>query len=75
MNPVRDIEIIMEELRLKDEENLKAVVDKVERACVRGNDKKLKPELDALLKIQKLIVEEKKHLRFVEWNEHEVRSV
>ena len=75
VNPVRDTEIILEELRKKDEEHLKTVVSAVEKACVRANDKKLKPEYDALLKIQKLVVEEKKQLRFVEWNEQEVRSL
>ena len=72
VNPIRDIEIINEELRLKDQEHLKKVVADVEKACVRANDKKLKPEYDALLRIQKIVVEEKKSLRFVEWNEHEV---
>ncbi len=47
MNPVRDIEIINEELRLKDEEYLKAQIDKIERVlkgAVHGNEKKTKPE-------------------------------
>jgi len=59
-------------LRKKDEDQLKTVVAAVEKACVRANDKKLKPEYDALLKIQKLNVEEKKQLRFYDWNEHEI---
>lgn len=44
VDPVRDLDIISEELRLKDEENLTKAIDKLERVCVRGNDKKLKPE-------------------------------
>ena len=47
VNPVRDIEIINEELRLKDEEYLKAQIDKIERVlkqAVHGNEKKTKPE-------------------------------
>lgn len=44
VNPVRDFEIISEELRLKDEEKLLEAVDKLERVVVRGNDKKMKPE-------------------------------
>ncbi|OQV19344.1 Obg-like ATPase 1 [Hypsibius exemplaris] len=75
VNPIRDTEIINEELRKKDEEHLKTVVAAVEKACIRANDKKLKPEYDALLKIQKLVVEEKKSLRFVEWNEHEIETL
>lgn len=44
MEPVRDIEIIHEELRLKDEEMIMPIIDKLEKVAVRGGDKKLKPE-------------------------------
>lgn len=44
INPVRDIEIINEELRLKDEEYLLNIIDKMERTVIRGGDKKAKPE-------------------------------
>lgn len=44
VNPVRDLDIISEELRLKDEEYLNSNLEKLERTVVRGNDKKLKPE-------------------------------
>lgn len=44
VNPVRDLEIIGEELRLKDEEMLTKHLEKLERTVLRGNDKKMKPE-------------------------------
>lgn len=44
VDPVRDIEIIHEELRLKDEEMIGPIIDKLEKTAVRGSDKKLKPE-------------------------------
>lgn len=44
VDPVRDIEIIHEELRLKDEEMIGPIIDKLEKTAVRGGDKKLKPE-------------------------------
>jgi len=44
VDPVRDIEIIHEELRLKDEELIMQSIDKLEKVAVRGGDKKLKPE-------------------------------
>lgn len=44
VNPVRDLEIIGEELRLKDEEQLTKHLEKLERTVLRGNDKKMKPE-------------------------------
>lgn len=44
VDPVRDLAIIAEELRLKDEEKLNISLDKVEKLVTRGGDKKIKPE-------------------------------
>lgn len=44
VDPVRDLAIISEELRLKDEENLMKYLDKLEKLVTRGGDKKIKPE-------------------------------
>lgn len=44
VNPVRDLDIISEELRLKDVETLSKNLEKLERTVCRGGDKKLKPE-------------------------------
>lgn len=44
VDPVRDIEIIHEELRKKDEEMIGPIIEKLEKTAVRGGDKKLKPE-------------------------------
>ena len=44
VDPIRDLETISEELRLKDEEYLLANLDKLEKLVVRGGDKKGKPE-------------------------------
>lgn len=44
IDPVRDLETISEELRLKDEEYLLQNLDKLEKTVGRGADKKLKPE-------------------------------
>lgn len=41
---MRDMEIIHEELRLKDEEMIGPIIDKLEKTAIRGGDKKLKPE-------------------------------
>ncbi|XP_037603180.1 obg-like ATPase 1 [Sebastes umbrosus] len=73
VDPVRDIEIIHEELRLKDEEMMAPILDKLEKTAVRGSDKKLKPEYDIMLKVKNWIEEEKKHIRFYhEWSEKEI---
>lgn len=44
VDPVRDLSIISEELRLKDEEKLMINLDKLEKLVTRGGDKKSKPE-------------------------------
>lgn len=38
------MEVINEELRLKDEEYFHANLEKLEKLAIRGGDKKLKPE-------------------------------
>ncbi|KAL4714159.1 hypothetical protein ACJJTC_008513 [Scirpophaga incertulas] len=68
VNPVRDLETIGEELRLKDEEQLVQNFEKLDRVVNRGGDKKLKPEYDALTRIKAILVEEKKHIRFGDWS-------
>lgn len=72
VDPVRDLDIISEELRLKDEEKLLQNMEKLERTVCRGGDKKLKPEYDALVKIKGVLVDEKKHIRFADWNAHDI---
>ncbi|XP_042202241.1 obg-like ATPase 1 [Callorhinchus milii] len=73
VDPVRDIEIIHDELRLKDEELIAPILDKLEKMAVRGNDKKLKPEYDIMCKIKSWVVDEKKHIRFhPDWNDKEI---
>ncbi|MGH0120381.1 UNVERIFIED_CONTAM: hypothetical protein FKN15_039184 [Acipenser sinensis] len=73
VDPVRDIEIIHEELRLKDEEFIMPIIDKLEKVAVRGTDKKLKPEYDIMCKIKNWVIDEKKHVRFCrDWNEKEI---
>ena len=72
VDPVRDLDIINEELRLKDIEYFEKVYDEVERKYVRGGDKTFKNEYEILSKIKKLLIEEKKHLRFGDWNQNDI---
>lgn len=72
VDPVRDLEIISEELRLKDVEFLNGHLEKLEKLVVRGNDKKLKPEYDTLLKVKGVLVEDKKHIRFADWSANDI---
>ncbi|NP_001153863.1 Obg-like ATPase 1 [Acyrthosiphon pisum] len=68
VNPIKDMEVINEELRLKDEEYFHANLEKLEKLAIRGGDKKLKPEYDTFLKIKTILVDEKKHIRFGDWS-------
>ncbi|XP_057371556.1 obg-like ATPase 1 isoform X2 [Daphnia carinata] len=70
VNPVRDIEIINEELRLKDEESLTAAIKKVE--SLMRTDKKMKTEYDILCKIKTHLVDQGKHIRYGDWNVQEI---
>ena len=72
VDPVRDLDIINEELRLKDIEGFDKVYDEVERKFCRGGDKTFKNEYEILCKIKKILIEEKKHLRFGDWNANDI---
>lgn len=72
VNPVRDLDIIAEELRLKDEEMLLKNLEKLERTVLRGGDKKQKPEYDALAKVKAILFDEKKHIRFADWDTKDI---
>lgn len=51
VDPVRDLNIIHDELRYKDIEYLKKQTEGLERSVNRGGDKKKKPEYDTLIKV------------------------
>lgn len=72
VDPIRDLDIINEELRLKDEEFFNKVFEEVERKHVRGGDKKLKNEYESLVKIKKVLMEEKRHIRFGDWGANDI---
>lgn len=44
VDPIKDMDVINEELRLKDEEYFNINLEKLEKLALRGGDKKLKPE-------------------------------
>jgi ribosome-binding ATPase YchF (GTP1/OBG family) len=54
VNPVRDMEIIHEELRLKDLEYLDKTVEHMERTVLRGGDKTRKNEYVRILSLLNL---------------------
>ncbi|XP_044734541.1 obg-like ATPase 1 [Chrysoperla carnea] len=72
VNPIRDLEIIADELRFKDIEKLNKELEKLEKTYIRGNDKKLKVEYDTLQKVKTIIVDEQAQIRFSDWNAAEI---
>lgn len=71
VNPARDLEIIHNELRLKDMEYLAKHLDGLERTVVRGNNKKGKPEYDCLMKVQDSL-DQKRWVRQDQWDGKEI---
>eukprot|EP00249_Psilotum_nudum_P003678 c17134_g1_i1 orf=241-1419(+) len=65
VDPIRDLEVISEELRLKDEEFMENKVDDLEKTLKRCNDKHLKLELECCKKVQALLKE--KDVRSGDW--------
>ncbi len=72
IDPIRDIQIINEELRLKDLEYLEKVFDDVEKKVTRSGDKTLKVDYETLKKVLELLRDEKKWIKYHDWNEKEI---
>ncbi|KAF5398421.1 GTP-binding protein, partial [Paragonimus heterotremus] len=72
IDPIRDLNIIEEELRLKDVEYILKEWDKSEKVVIRGGDKKQMPVFDCLTKVKDLLMNEKKSVRFGDWTPCEV---
>ncbi|WVY95188.1 hypothetical protein V8G54_034276 [Vigna mungo] len=66
VDPVRDLEIITEELRLKDVEFMERKIEDVEKSMKRSNDKQLKIELECCQRV-KALLQEGKDVRLGEW--------
>lgn len=56
----------------QDVEYIETVYEKMFKLVERGGDKKLKPEYDCICKIRNLLTEEKKQVRFADWDTKEV---
>ncbi|KAL2341552.1 hypothetical protein Fmac_009492 [Flemingia macrophylla] len=66
VDPVRDLEVITEELRLKDVEFMDRKIEDIEKSMKRSNDKQLKIELECCQRV-KALLEEGKDVRLGDW--------
>jgi len=72
VDPIRDIEIILDELRLKDIEVAQKIHDDLEKKGVRGGDKTVKADLETIAKVLHTLIEEKRGVRFSDWSEKDI---
>lgn len=75
VDPVRDLEIIFNELRLKDLERLEKLLPDAEVKVTRAGNKcpkELKVARDTLIKAKACLEEEQKPLRTIDWSNAEV---
>ncbi|KAF7025305.1 hypothetical protein CFC21_043457 [Triticum aestivum] len=71
VDPVRDLETITQELRLKDIEFVQAKIDDLEKAMKRSNDKQLKIDHELCQRIMTHL-QDGKDLRLGEWKAAEI---
>ncbi|BAF23120.2 obg-like ATPase 1 [Oryza sativa Japonica Group] len=71
VDPVRDLETIGEELRLKDIEFVQNKIDDLEKSMKRSNDKQLKLEHELCEKV-KAHLEDGKDVRFGDWKSADI---
>lgn len=75
VDPIRDLEIIFDELRLKDLERLERLVADAEQKVTRAGNKcpkDLKVARDTLVKAQQWLTDERRPLRVATWGNAEV---
>lgn len=72
VDPVRDLKIIQDELRLKDIEKLNKRMAEMGKLVARGGDKKLKLEFEVLEKVKDLLEVQEKPVRFGDWAGKEI---
>ncbi|KAH3766145.1 GTP-binding protein YchF protein [Pelomyxa schiedti] len=75
VDPVRDLEIIAEELLLKDEETIKARIEATTKQLRARRDKQILMELDDLKKFDEWVSVKKRPVRFGDWKAHEVETL
>uniref|UniRef100_A0A6N2MMF3 Obg-like ATPase 1 n=1 Tax=Salix viminalis TaxID=40686 RepID=A0A6N2MMF3_SALVM len=71
VDPVRDLEVISAELRLKDIEFIERRIEDVEKSMKRSNDKQLKIELEMCQRV-KAWLEDEKDVRLGDWKAADV---
>jgi len=71
IEPVRDLEIIIEELILKDIEQCNTAIESVERQLKHTKDKLKSAELEVLKRVKETL-DAKKQLRLTEWKANDV---
>lgn len=72
VDPIRDIQIINDELRLKDLEFVEKVHDDLEKKVVRSGDKALKHDYEVMHKVLELLRDQKKWVRYHDWTEKDI---
>ncbi|KAL7668183.1 hypothetical protein ACOME3_008897 [Neoechinorhynchus agilis] len=72
VNPVRDIETISDELRLKDLSTVRKAFEDAEKRNKRTNDPILKFRVDLLQRLLKLLDSDKRPVRHCTWTDKEV---
>merc|ERR1712170_228817 len=71
VDPVRDMEIIHDELRLKDLAKVEKRLPELEKLYIRGNNKNLKNEYETLVKAKEHLLSGKP-IRDCDWSDNEV---
>jgi obg-like ATPase 1 len=74
VDPIRDIEIIIEELMLKDIELISKTKERLERELHHKKDKKKLAELETVVKCEQYLAQ-RKQIRFCEWKASDVDTL
>ena len=72
IDPVRDLQVISDELLIKDEETVRNRIEAVEKTLRHKREKAALVEIEVLNRVLKVITEDHKPVRFVDWKANEI---
>lgn len=75
VDPIRDLTIIQDELRLKDEESIERILAEKSRIAIKSNDPTLKQQLKVIEQVAKYLSDGKYDIRKGQWDPQQINVI
>ncbi|CAO3628194.1 unnamed protein product [Cunninghamella blakesleeana] len=75
VDPIRDLTIIQDELRLKDEESIERILAEKSRIAIKSNDPTLKQQLKVIEQVAKYLSDGRYDIRKGQWDPQQINVI